>query len=198
MADVGGAELLLHDNISQQLVPIAERNYPRDKSLDLAFLRASLPSDNHSYFPILTPQALLVGEAVYSYGFFAVGGHGLEIEQGYFSGSIVNFTKSTSDPPVWSLTLPYPVIEGMSGSPVLTYHNGPKVVGLAYGNRSSRILASEIVEYEDSEGRTREAIHRIVEFGRAYHAAALQAFLIEAKADGFVISGDRLKIEALE
>jgi hypothetical protein len=198
VADVGGADLLLHDNIRQQLFPIVERTYPRDESLDLAFLRASLPSDSHSYFPILTPPSLRVGEAVYSYGFFAIGGRGLEIEQGYFSGSIVNFTKSTSDPPIWSLTLPYPIIEGMSGSPVLTYHNGPKVVGLAYGNRSTRILASEIVEYEDSKGRSREAIHRIVEFGFAYHAAQLQAFLIEAKADGFVISADRLEIAGLE
>lgn len=38
-----------------------------------------------------------------------------EIEQGYFAGRIVNFSKTPS------LTLPYPIIEGMSGSPVLTY-----------------------------------------------------------------------------
>ena len=28
------------------------------------------------------------------------------------------------------MTLSYPIIEGLSGSPVLTYHNGPKALGV--------------------------------------------------------------------
>ena len=41
------------------------------------------------------------------------------------------------------MSLSYAVIEGLSGSPVLTYHNGPKLVGMCWGNLQSRIVASE-------------------------------------------------------
>jgi trypsin-like peptidase len=187
VADVGAAKLFVHDNIAGRLIPIAERRFSGRPDLDLAFLQAGTSAGNHSFLPLLSPSVLQVGESVYSYGFFMLAGSG-EVEQGYFSGRIVNLSKTPGSVPVWSLTLPYPIIEGMSGSPVLTYHNGPKVVGLGFGNRSTRILASEVLEYEDRERKVREEINRIVEFGLAYHVSTLIEFLAEVGAESYVVT----------
>ncbi len=113
---------------------------------------------------------------------------GGEIEQGYFAGRIVNFFRSDSTPPVWSLTLPYPMIEGFSGSPILTDFNGPKVAGLGYGNRITRVLASEVVEVQDGLDSFRETINRVVEFGLAYHCDELLTFLDELALRGYTVS----------
>jgi Trypsin-like peptidase domain len=176
---------------------VSDRRFSANSDLDLAFLQCKVPSTHQSFFPILTPSKLRVGEDVYTYGFFALTGKKRDIEQGYFAGRIVNFNKTASGAPLWSLTLPYPMIEGMSGSPVLTYHNGPKLVGLGYGNRSTRILASEVVQYEDSNQKVREEINRIVEFGLAYHAATLNAFLVDVGATGYLVSDQAINIAGL-
>jgi hypothetical protein len=184
--------LAVHDNETSQRCFLEDIRFPSTEELDMAFLPRALPGTRRSFFPILTPSKLITGEDVYSYGFFALAGDDRLVEQGYFSGRIVNFTKSTSSPPVWSLTLPFPVLEGMSGSPVLTYHNGPKVVGLAFGNRSTRILASEILAYEDANERFTETVHRLVEFGLAYHCNEIVRFLGELEEVEYCVADRRI------
>lgn len=158
-----------------------------DASLDLAFLETRLDKTTMSPLQILTPRLLKVGEDVYSYGFFAVGHVGVP-EAGYFGGRIVSFTR-IHDPRHAGLTLPFAVLEGMSGSPILTYHGGVKVVGLAAGNRQSRVLVSETVDVTDGNQRFRETINRVVEHGIGYHARAIIAFLSEVGVTGFKVSG---------
>lgn len=60
---------------------------------------------------------------------------------------------------------------------MLTYHHGPKVVGVAFGSISSRVLAAEVIDCSDDRGRFRESVYRIVEFGLAYQPGAFQQFL---------------------
>jgi|GEM_PF-2322973 hypothetical protein len=156
--------------------------------VDIAYLPNALSRNKPEYFPILSPAELKIGEDVYSFGYFAIGGNSNSIEQGYFAGKIVNFFNHEHSPKTASFTLPYAVLEGMSGSPVLTYHNGPKLVGIGIGNRSSRILASEIIEFQDSQLEFKESVNRIVEFGVAYHCAAIQSFLKQVGAQGFQVS----------
>lgn len=85
----------------------------------------------------------------------------------------------------------------MSGSAVLTYHNGAKVVGIAIGNRSSRILASEILEYKDEKREVRETVNRIVEYGVAYHVATIVGILEDLGVKGYVVSDSRLSLPGL-
>lgn len=96
------------------------------------------------------------------------------------------------------MSLSYAVIEGLSGSPVLTYHNGPKLVGMCWGNLQSRIVASEVMEYEDEKAKISETINRIVELGQAHHAEALINFLHEIDVRDFVVSSDSVKIVGLQ
>ncbi len=160
--------------------------FPRHRALDAAYIPSPFNEPSASCVPILLPQQLLVGESVYSVGFFALGGQITQVIRGYFSGRIVNFFEADESGEIHAMMLPYPIIEGMSGSPVLTYHNGPKVVGLAYGNQIQRVVASEVLEYKDGKEDFRETIHRVVEFGLAYHPASVAKFLLEVGATPFV------------
>jgi hypothetical protein len=171
---------------------------PPDPNIDMAFLPDAFGRSKTEFFPILSPQELKIGEDVYSFGFFSIGGGMADIEQGYFGGKIINFFRHEHAVDQASFMLPFPVLEGMSGSPVLTYHNGPKLVGLAIGNRSSRILASEILEYKDDKTEFKETVNRIVEFGVAYHPAAIIQFLTLAGVAGFVVSQERVAVPGLE
>ncbi len=176
--------LYIHDNKTEWRIGLKEVIYPSDPDLDLAFIPNALGKPLRPALPILPPKSLAAGVEVFAFGSFQIKGG--PIEQGYFSGRIVNLTKSGDEPPTWSVTLPFPVIEGMSGSPILAECNGPKVVGVARGNRETRVLASEIVEYSDDKERYRETVNRIVEFGLAYHCHALVQFLSEIGAEGWI------------
>lgn len=194
-AEVG--ELAVHHNLTGWKLHIAEVRTSAHKNLDLAYLPSALGKTPTSFIPILPPPAALVGTPVYSYGFFKPAGANQEVEQGFFSGTVVNLLNDPGAHDFWTLTLPYPVIEGMSGSAVITNVNGPKLVGVAYGNQGSRILASEVLEYEDEKTKVREEIHRIVEFGLAYHCDAVLRFLQEVGASNYSVTQDHVDMPGL-
>lgn len=193
-----GSSIVTFDNELSRFTPLPlPPVFSTNPEVDMAYLPNALARKKAEYFPILSPAELKIGEDVYSFGYFAIGGDSNSIEQGYFSGKIVNFFNHERSPEVASFTLPYAVLEGMSGSPVLTYHYGPKLVGIGIGNRSSRILASEIIEYTDSQREFKESVNRIVEFGVAHHCAAIQSFLAQVGAQGFEVSAGQVQIAGL-
>ena len=191
-------QIAVLDNEEGTFSPVSDIVLPSQSGLDLAFLHNALGRPKSEFFPILTPKTLVVGENVFCFGFFATGGKFADVEQGYFSGRIVNFFSSEPSPISYSLMLPFPILEGMSGSPILTYHNGTKLVGIGYGNRSSRILVDhEILTYKDERREYKETIHRIVEFGIAYHCATIINFLSQIGVKGFVVSDEQVNIPGL-
>jgi hypothetical protein len=193
-----GSAIAVFDNELMRFTPLPiPPIFSARPEIDMAYLPNALDRNKAEYLPILSPTELKIGEDVYSFGYFAIGGDSNSIEQGYFSGKIVNFFNHEKSTDVASFTLPYAVLEGMSGSPVLTYHNGPKVVGIGIGNRSSRILASEIIEYKDSQREFKESVNRIVEFGVAHHCDAIQVFLSQVGAQGFQVSSGQVPIPGL-
>lgn len=191
-----GESVQLMDEERDCLVPVREVRYPADKALDIAFIPNALLREKPEYLPLLTPGRILTGEDVYSFGYFLPSGERVNTEPGYFKGNIVNFSR-TQDSRYDVLTLSYPIVEGLSGAPVLTYHNGPKVLGLAFGSISSRVAASEVVEYEDGELKLRETVSRIVEFGLAYHCVTLVKAARELDLP-LVVAEEHLDIPGLE
>jgi len=182
-----GLRLAVEDG-SGAITPVFEAPIlASDERLDMAVVRTGLDETRASPFAILTPNLLKIGADVYSYGFFTVGGVG-EPEAGYFSGTIVNFTNA-HDPERAGVTLPFAVLEGMSGSPILTYRSGVRLVGVATGNRQSRIVVSETVEVDEGNERHRETLNRIVEHGTGYHPQAIISFLASVGVSGFEVSG---------
>jgi hypothetical protein len=172
--------------------------FPSDDGLDLAFVPNALGRSKEEFFPILTPEILRTGEDVYTFGFFQPNGGDGTATRAYLSGAVVNMFSAGADREIHHLLLPYAIIEGMSGSPVLTYHHGPKVVGLATGNRTQRVVAHEVMDYKDTEREYKETINRVVEFGVAYHAATLVNFLQEIGVSEAVVSDQRVGVVGLE
>ncbi len=197
--------IVIYDNENGHVVPIDTDKClrPADPAFDVVFIPNALKRQKEEFLPLIAPDTVIAGEDVYSYGYFLSSSSEIatevtnEINQGYFKGNIVNFSKSPKTPGSVSMSLSYAVVEGLSGGPVLTYHNGPKVVGMCHGNIQSRVTASEILEFKDATTEYRETITRIVEFGRAHHAAALVAFLREVKVQDFIVSSDRIQLTGL-
>ncbi len=117
-----------------------------------------------------------------------------QFEVGSFKGTVVAVARQGG---FQRLRLPYPVIEGCSGSPLITFHNGTKAVGMAFGSESQRVQAYEVVDVHDGETRYRETVHRIVEFGLAYHPSTIIAFLQSIGIDP-TVSESSLDIPGLE
>jgi hypothetical protein len=175
---------------------------------DMAFLPAGLGREHAHYFPILPLVMGLIGRDVYSVGYYSASG---QIQRGYFAGRVVSWRGAEggsnlvpfAGPEPLELVLPYPVIEGLSGAPVITDHNGPKVVGMCRGSESQRILAQEVIDAQDGTSHYRETLQRIVEFGVAYESSALGTFLtsssvLEPRASGYVETDGRADIPGLE
>ena len=187
--------LAVFDNEVKRLVPISDFKVPTDPKFDVAFIPDALQREKAEYFPLLSPALITMGEDVYSFGYYLSGNN---LHMGYFKGNIVNFLKSGRTPGSDSMSLSYAVIEGLSGSSVLTYHNGPKLVGMCSGNRQSRIVAHEVMEFEDEREKFRETINRIVELGKAHHADALINFLQEIDVHDFIVSSQSIKNSGLQ
>ena len=177
--------LVVVDQELDQVFSIEEIKYPRHSDLDIAFIPNAFERPKREFFPILSPELIIMGEDVYSVGFYVSGGG---VNVGHFKGNIINFGQADGASEFTLMSLSYAVIEGLSGSPVLTYYNGPKVVGLCHSSVQSRIAAREIVEYQDERRIIQETITRIVELGQAYHANVMIEFLKEVNAQGYVVS----------
>lgn len=190
-----GEHLAVEDPEGGSMHPLTPAPYPRDNRLDVAYLPNAFGRPKPEYFPILDPATVRIGEDVYSFGAFLASAPPSLPEFGYFKGNIVN-APAPPDRPHLQLTLSYPIIEGLSGSPVLTYHNGPKVVGLAFGSLSTRVLASEIVDYSDPDRHVHETVNRIVEFGLAYQVGAFLPYLHDLGVR-FNLSTERVPIPGL-
>ena len=177
------------DGEVNRMVLIEEIRYPQRSDLDIALLPNALGRPKKEFYPILSPEHIMMGLDVYSVGFFV--GEGIP-NVGYFKGHVVNLTQSEGRTGFTDMSLSYPVIDGLSGSPVVTYHNGPKLVGLCHGSLQSRIAPSEILEYQDERLTLKETVTRIVELGKAHHATVLIEFLKEADAQGYIVSAERV------
>lgn len=177
-----GTPLAVLDREQGQLKPVGTATVPDDPTLDLAFLTEVLGRESKQ-FPLLSPGDLYVGHDVYTYGFYSPSGRIENIADGYFKGNVVSFRTERHV----TATLSYPVIEGLSGSPVLMYHNGTKLVGVCFGSESQRVLASEIVELKEGEREYRETVNRIVEFGLAYRSEVVEAFMAEEAPDANLV-----------
>ena len=197
--------IAIYDNETRNIVPIDQSSclIPKNKSHDLAFIPNALQRKKEEFFPLLSPLDVITGEDVYSYGYFLSSSSefaaesATSINQGVFKGNIVNFSNSPKTPGSMAISLSYPIVEGLSGSPVLTYHHGPKVVGMCYGNVQSRVTASEVLEYRDEVTEYKEIISRIVEFGRAHHVAGIVSYLQETSVTDFIVSSQSVNLDFL-
>lgn len=191
-----GEYLAIFDEERQQLVEISGVKFPSDNTLDIAYIPNALQTQKEEHIPLLNPIDLKVGEDIYAFGYFNEHENHVTTQDAYFGGKIVNFTHAPSGQHA-AISLPFAIIEGMSGSPILTYHNGVKVVGMAIGSKSARVVASEAIEYQDEKLQYKETINRIIEFGVAYHVDTLINTFEELGISGAKVTSDSVSIPNL-
>ena len=182
-----------------RIKPVETVTVPDSPDLDLAFIPDGVERESRGYFPMLPDAQLALGTDVYSLGHYARGGSLDALTIGYFSGKVVTARTGDADKGDWGgLALPYAVIEGVSGSAILTFHSGSKLVGICHGSESQRVLAYEVVDMQDGDVRYREEVHRIVEFGQGYPASTIEWFLRSESIDGFMVTAESPEIADID
>jgi Trypsin-like peptidase domain len=193
-----GSRPAIFDRAHNRVLNVSEIATPPESTIDLAYLPNALGDPPPSEFmPLMTPSGVIPGTSVTGAGFYATG-NPFPIELGSFSGNIVASRPRGPTQAYPTLALQFPVIEGMSGAPITTYHHGTKVYGVCYGSESRRVVAAEAIEVEEGETRYKETVHRIVEVGLAFHANVVAAFLADVGAEDFVVSDGRVEGTGLE
>jgi hypothetical protein len=188
------AKLAVIDRLGDlRVLLIEDVIYPKDDALDLAFLPRALDRASKR-FPLLPAQEFRVGESIHTYGFYSQSGRVDALYDGYFAGNVVRFYTDNYSRAVLS----FPVIEGLSGSPVMVYHNGTKAAGICYGSEQQRVLAAEIVDSHDGDVHYRETVNRVVEFGLALRSEVIASFAAEIPDCEPVITSDRVPDPELE
>jgi len=166
--------------------------YPDDEELDLAFLPSAVQRHGVFPLPLLVGVVIPLGEDAIAYGYLVEGfGSSDPLVPTYHRGHIVAKLSKGSRltpgrHPSWALS--FPVIEGLSGSPVTTDHNGMKLIGICYGVEQQRTLAHEVTVVERAGETLREEIHRVVEYGLAYQPQVIESFLSTCAPGEFVVS----------
>lgn len=166
------------------MYPVADVVYPSDarSGLDLALIPDPFEREVEPV-PVTTSEAVSPGSTVFAYGWFSRSPVKYHIEGAFLSGNVfgVNLGSQT-DSGHPDVVLPFPVIEGMSGAPLfLARAEGIGVVGVCYGSRQQRAVASEVIDVrEDGKEDYSETTWRIVELGLALHINAVARFLSES------------------
>jgi hypothetical protein len=161
--------------------------YPDDR-LDLAFIPHALRRAS-GYIPLLPDSNTLTGTDVHTWGFYERStDDGVELTSGFFRGAIINREAAGPTMPHGDISLPFPIVEGLSGAPIIDYHNGTKAVGIAYGSTSQRVQAFEDIHVTEDGREIIERTMRVVEFGRAFPASTIIAFLQAAGATDYLVT----------
>jgi hypothetical protein len=111
---------------------------------------------------------------VYGYLYEPLGSNELQFRERYLKGHILGISRESNYPD--SFELNFPILFGMSGSPLLrhlplegTNKIQTGVVGCVYGSRESEVVHHKVVSTEDYE----ERVSKIVELGLAYMQEAI-------------------------
>ncbi|MCF7810080.1 serine protease [bacterium] len=189
-----GNYIAIIDFKTSSVIVIKEYQISDTINYDLAFLSNTI-NNKHEYIPMIPVNKLIIGSKISSFGFYSIGKSISDLSRGFFSGTIVNVRHVDG---VQEMVLPFPVLEGMSGSPVIHYYEGPKIAGICIGNKQQIIQVNEILEYRDTEKEYKETINRVVEFGISYPVNVIKLFLDEIGVNNYLVSDQRVEIPGLE
>ena len=111
---------------------------------------------------------------VYGYAYEPVGSNDIPFRQRYLKGYITGFSREDSYPDSYELS--FPVLAGMSGSPLVCHipfegEDRPRtgIIGCVYGSRESEIVRHTVVKEDNYE----ERVSKVYELGMAYKIQSL-------------------------
>lgn len=142
---------------------------------DLAICKSSA-SDILEPWPFFERPFVDIGSDIELYGYLhePLGPNKLPFRQRYLKGHILGISRDPSYPD--SFELNFPILFGMSGSPLVchlpvegTNKMQTGIVGCAYGSRESEVVHHKVV----STGNYEERVSKIVELGLVYMPKAV-------------------------
>lgn len=151
----------------------------KSNKYDLALCK-SVPSGLEKPWPFVDKPFVDIGSDVEVYGYLhePLGPNELPFRQRYMKGHVSGISRDTSYPD--SFELSFPILFGMSGSPLVCHfpiegENNKRtgIVGCAYGSRESEVVHHTVISSDNFE----ERVSRIVELGLSYMAKAILSVL---------------------
>lgn len=181
----GGRAIGIHDLRADETEPVGEVRRDRDRRpMDLALIENPLERQIDP-LPFVQGHVVRPGSNVFAYGYFTKSPVAYETEGAFMGGQVtgVLYGASTAHGRT-EIVVPFPIIEGLSGTALLLAGTDPEattgaagVTGVCHGSRQQRVVAEQYVEIRDgAEGRA-ETTYRVVEFGLAFHVQAVAGFL---------------------
>ncbi len=147
----------------------------KSSKYDLALCKSEPPGLEKPW-PFIDKPFINIGSnvEVYRYTYEPLGQNELPFRQRFMKGHVTGISRDLSYPD--SFELNFPILFGMSGSPVI-YHSPIEgenkkvtgIVGCAYGSRESEIVHHTVVSTEQYE----EKVSRIIELGLCYIPIAI-------------------------
>ncbi|HED00210.1 MAG TPA: serine protease [Proteobacteria bacterium] len=147
----------------------------RSTQYDISLCKSD-PSEVENPWPFFDAPYINIGSDVEVYGYFhePLGPKELPFRQRYMKGYISGISRETSYPDSYELN--FPILFGMSGSPLVCHipiegenKRQTGIVGCVYGSRESEVVHYTVISSENYE----ERVSRIVELGLSYMPKAL-------------------------
>jgi len=172
-------DLAVHDLATDEFLPLpAPTLDPAKRPLDLAVFESPLKRETPPMKFTLS-ETVRMGSSVWAAGYFTTSPVAYEIEPAFLSGRVSSVLMGVQTHHGGAeLVLPFPVLEGFSGTPLMI-DGGPTpgVAGVCHGSRQQRAVAEQVVEITEGDEERKEITYRVVEFGLAFHVNSVAGFL---------------------
>lgn len=166
---------------------------------DISLCKSISSPTIETFWPFFDESCINLGSDVEVYGYVnePMGSRELPFRQRYLRGYVTGISRDSNYPD--SFELNFPVLFGMSGSPLvchLKFEGEEKlqtgIVGCGYGSRESEVVHHTFVKTDDYE----ERVSKIAELGMAYIPQALFSLFEDTDVDIYVRTEKEIKLKS--
>jgi hypothetical protein len=170
--------------ITDEVTEVEAVRYDPDGRIDLALIEC--PFEQHPpTLPVVPTGVVRPGTNVWTYGYYQRSYSPYVIDGAFYGGRVASVHHaSQTERGSSEILLPFPIVEGTSGAPLLVEPGQaagpattPGFTGVCYGSRQQRVVAQEVADVQEGEVSRSETLYRVVEFGLAFHIQAVGGFL---------------------
>lgn len=183
--------LALHDLKTDEFLEFSRPTYdPSDRPMDLAIFASPLKRETPTV-PFTRSETVRMGSSAWAAGYFRTSPIEYGLEPAFLSGRVSSvLTGLQTVHGGGELVLPFPIIEGFSGTPLMIEGNGTAgLAGVCHGSRQQRTVAEQVIDVERDGEKRSETTYRVVEFGLAFHVNAVAGFLRRVGIEKLAFAG---------
>lgn len=172
-------DLAVHDLATDEFLPLGPiTTDTQPRPLDLATFESPLTRKTPP-MAFTSSETVRMGSPAWAAGYFSLSPIAYEIQPAFQSGRVASVLLGAQTPHgAAELVLPFPVIEGFSGTPLMIEQgSNTGVAGVCHGSRQQRAVAEQVIDVMDEDRTRTEITYRVVEFGLAFHVNPVAGFL---------------------